>query len=107
MKPNTKLLSFKISLLFFVLFFVQLIVTRIYVMHVVLNDQSTAFVGPLYWLGLVWISLGSLFYYKSTRYKQNLLRQLLVFVVSPILFIPLIGIAYVIVVLLPLYNIAG
>ncbi len=107
MKPNTRLISFKLSLLCFGIFLLQLIATRIYIQHIVANAQSTSLVGPLYWLGVLWISLGSTFYYRTTKHRQTPVRQLLVFVLSPLVFAPLIGIFYVIIVLFPLYDLIG
>lgn len=104
MKPNTKSIFFKFSLVCFIAFFVQLFIVSGYVQRIVNTDQSTSLVGPLYWVGLLWIALGSTFYYKTTRYRQTPVKQLLVFALSPIVFAPLIGIAYVMIVLLPLYG---
>lgn len=107
MKPDTASTSFKLSLICFGAFIAQLIATRAYVQHVVTSNQSTILIEPLYWVGVLWISLGSTFYYRATKNKQTPLRQLLVFVVSPLVFAPLIGVLYAIVVLFPLYNLVG
>jgi len=104
MKPNTKSIFFKFSIVCFVAYFLQLFIVRGYVQHIVNANQSKSLVGPLYWLGLLWIGLGSTFYYQTTKYRQTPIRRLLVFVLSPIVFAPLIGITYVIIVLLPLYG---
>lgn len=107
MKPDTSTTSFKLSLLCFGAFIAQLVATRIYVQHVVASNQSSTLVGPIYWLGVLWVSLGSMFYYRATKNKQTPQRHLLVFILSPLMFAPLIGLLYAVVVLLPLYSLAG
>jgi hypothetical protein len=104
MKPNTKSIFFKLSILCLILFVLQLFITRQLALNAVKGSRSTSLIAPLYWLGIFWVSLGSAFYYKTTKYKQTFVRQLLVFILTPIALAPFIGIIYVIVVLLPLYG---
>jgi len=100
MKPNTKSTYFKLSVACFVAFLVQIVFLRGYALDVVENgDKSETMIQFIYWLGVLWISLGSLFWFKSTKNKQTLLNQFLVFVLSPIVFSPIIGGLYVTIVL--------
>jgi len=103
MKPNTKSIFFKLSLACVIAFFVQMFILRGYVLHILNTNQSTSLLCALYLLGILWISIGSTFYYKSTKYDQKPLKQILVFVLSPFVFAPIIAFLYVIIVLLPLY----
>jgi hypothetical protein len=109
MKPNTKSMFFKLSLLCLVLFVSQTVLSRIYVGRIVQEDKSSSLhlVSLFYWLGVLWVALAVVLYYKTTRFKQSFVRQALVFVLSPIALSPIIGVVYVVIVLLPIYNLAG
>lgn len=108
MKPNTKSIFFKLSIVCFVAFIIQLIFMQGYARGVVEGgDTSASLIQPIYWLGVFWVSLGSLCWFKSTKNKQTLLNQVLVFVLSPIALSPVIIGLYIAVVLLPLYSLVG
>jgi len=74
---------------------------------VIKESGKNTYIIPAYILGIFWISLGSLFYYKTTRFKQTFLNQTLVFIFSPIIFSPVIAITYTIIVILPIYSLAS
>lgn len=95
---------FKLSLLFTLFFIVQSFIEGRLVVNAVKNNKSVHAVAITYWLGLLWISIAATLYYKATRYKQSWLRQLAVFIISPIIFAPLAAIIYVALVLLPSYS---
>ena len=108
MKPNTKSAYFKLSIVCFVAFLIQIVFLRGYAQDVVENgNKSEAVIQITFWLGVLWVSLGSLFWFKSTKHIQTLQNQILVFVLSPIVFSPIIGGLYVTIVLLPLYDLVG
>lgn len=104
MKPQTKSVFFKLSLVCFAVFFVQLVFVRSYAQHVIDVNQSESLIGLFYWLGLIWIGLGSSFYYKTTNHRQTVLNQILIFLISPLVFAPIAAVLYVFIVLLPLYG---
>jgi len=108
MKPDTSSKNFKISLTFFGVFILHLLLLRFYALNAVQSSEVVASsIFPLLLLGAVWISLASLFWYKSTDKQQTIIKHGLVFLISPIVLSPILAILYVIVVLFPLYDLVG
>lgn len=58
-------------------------------------------------LTIFWVALGGLFFYKSTANKQSIAMQLLAFISTPFMLAPILAIIYVLVILLPLYNLVN
>ena len=104
MKPNTKSIYFKLSILFTLFFIIQSYVEGRLVYNVVKYNKHISSVALAYWLGLLWLALASLMYYKATKNKQTWERQLLIFVMAPFIFAPLAGLIYVTLVILPSYG---
>ncbi len=58
-------------------------------------------------LDFFWIALASVFYYKTTKYKQTGVNQLAIFVAAPIVLSPVIFLIHTVTVLLPIYSLVG
>jgi hypothetical protein len=106
-KPNTKSPFFKLSLVFVVIFFVQDYFAGKLIVHAIKENKSTGPVALVYWLGLLWLSIAATLYYKTTRFRQSGMRQLLVFIIAPFVFAPLAALVYVALALLPTYGLVN
>ncbi len=108
MKPNTKSKYFYLSIVACVAYFVHLFVLRSMVIHVLTIKSANGDTLPaLLYMPFLWISLAGWFYYKSTKANQAMSRQTLAFVVTPIVLAPVLGLLYVLIVLTPIYSLAG
>jgi hypothetical protein len=108
MKPNPKSKYFKISLACFAAYLVTLVVLRFYVVHAVRSGNSfTLLINALFWASVLWVSLGSLFWFKTTKNKQNAMNHVAAFLLGPVVLSPIIGFLYVLVVLMPIYSLVG
>ena len=106
-KPNRKSIYFKLSLIFPLIFIVQTFIESRIVSRDVKDGKSSTSIELVYWLGILWVSLAVLMYYKSTSKRQAWSRYLLVFILSLWCIAPIAGIIYVAIVLTPIYSLAG
>ena len=109
MKPNTKSIYFKLSIVFLLAFFIHLFILAGFIRHYVASSSSSTnhYSGFLIFVPVTWVSLSGLSFYKSTNSKQTPIRQLVAFLLSPVVLAPILGIIYTIVVLLPLYSLVN
>jgi hypothetical protein len=108
---RTSSVYFKLSIVCLIGFLGQLIIiSRLIRKYVIAYSPTSHIPADYLWLeitALLWISLGGLFLYKTTKRKQTPATQLLVFIATPIVLMPLLAIIYVTIVLLPLYGLAS
>ncbi len=107
MKPNTKSKYFKLSLMSAGLFLIHLLILGLFIKSAVKHDHPASTFVQLSWVAIVWISLAAVFYYKTTQFRQALLRQIAVFFLAPIVLSPILAVLYVVIVLLPIYSLAN
>lgn len=104
MKPNIKSGYFKFSLVFVLLFFVQSLIESRVIVSAIKNNKPTGSIEIVYWLGLLWLAVASVLYYKATTYRQSFSRQLLIFIIAPFVLAPIAGLIYFAIVVLPTYS---
>jgi len=108
MKPNIKSLHFKLALLSLLAYIINLFILSAQVRENILNASIGEKLPSIYFfLPFLWISLAGLLFFKSTKIKQSITNQILALILTPIILSPILAIFYVIMVLLPIYNIAG
>lgn len=108
MKPDTKSKYFKLSLFCFAAHFIHLFVLQYQVRNVILHNIDGENLPTLYYyLPYIWVAIAGLLFFKATKKKQSLQNQIMAFILTPLILSPILGIIYVIIVLLPIYEIAG
>lgn len=108
MKPNIKSTNFKLALFSFIAFFIHLFVLQSQVENSLLNNPTGENLPSIYfYLPYFWVGLAGLLFFKATKKEQTLQNQVLAFILTPLILSPILAFIYVIIVLLPIYGLAG
>lgn len=108
MKLNFRSPYLYLSILVFIIFFIQaFVISGIIKEQVLSNRLSPGLVNLSIILGYLTIGLAALFFYKTSKEWRTIKSQLLVFLLVPLVLLPVVAFIIGMIILLPLYGLVN